>query len=157
MDTIIKSAHTDAHTPSRPHARGLWKAHLIVDQCSWALENSIHRVPVHSHANRFFFYKRQWMDQSHDGTSYNPASTYPGHTLPLSSTPFFFFKKKVLTCGVWGGWLHCPLVFKSHGGVALSTDVGQLLLQSPSLVFPAPPAPVIIWTWCLFLAVINPI
>lgn len=89
------------------------------------------------------------MDQSHDGTSYNPASTYPGHTLPLSSTPFFFLKKKGLNL--------CPLVFKSHGGVALSTDVGQLLLQTPSLVFPAPPAPVIIWTWCLLLAVINPI
>lgn len=29
------------------------------------------------------FYKKQWTDQSYDGTSYNPATTYPGHTLSL--------------------------------------------------------------------------
>lgn len=70
--------HPTVLTPS------LWKAYLIVDQCCWALENSTVCLFIHMLIR---FYKKQWTDQNHNGTSYNPATIYPDHTPPLFCSP----------------------------------------------------------------------
>lgn len=78
------------------------------------------------------FYKKQWTDRSYDGTSYNPATTYPGHTLSLllPFTPpllsYLHFEGLVLRRVADSD--HCPLVFNCHGNVALDNVVSRLFI-----------------------------
>lgn len=72
------------------------------------------------------FYKKQWTDQSHDGTSYNPATTYPGHTLSLllPFTPpllsYLHFKGLVLRRVADSTVLWCLIVMEMYPWTTLA-------------------------------------
>lgn len=53
---------------------------------------------AHSHSDANTFYWRQWTDQRHDGTCYNPVFTWSDHTLPYSLYILLLFPYLLFNC-----------------------------------------------------------